>query len=312
MNMEEARTIPLNVISDSLMAEFAVDDCGPDPAMSRFLPMAYERIGFDWKNSFEPEFTKLFNGLMIQGDPAVSKVFCAVFPTPDVLRTFQDQSHSGDLLFLHHPIDLQCGDPRGSKGEGFRPIEPEILDKIRTQKLSVFTCHIPMDTHVNIGTNAAIVEALGLEVDEEFLPFGTGNAGRICLVDSENRDQFIGRVRDMFGIPYVDTLGASPDKINKIAIVAGGGDDVDAMKAAEEKGCDLYLTGEIVSNHSWDGFGEENSKEIQTFADDTRMSLVGVSHAASEFLVMRTQMVPYFHREFGLKADVIPQQTWWR
>ena len=47
---------------------------------------------------------------MMHGSENVNKVFLAVFPTDDVLETFISQSTPGDLLFMHHPLVMECGD----------------------------------------------------------------------------------------------------------------------------------------------------------------------------------------------------------
>lgn len=84
--------------------------------------MVYDPIRFDRKNAFEPDFTERFNGLliklMIKGSEKVRTVHLAVFPTDEVLETFLDDARSGDLLFMHHPLFMECGDPRGW-GRGF-------------------------------------------------------------------------------------------------------------------------------------------------------------------------------------------------
>ena len=46
---------------------------------------------------------------MMHGSENVNKVFLAVFPTDDVLETFISQSTPGDLLFMHHPLVMECG-----------------------------------------------------------------------------------------------------------------------------------------------------------------------------------------------------------
>ena len=80
---------------------------------------------------FEANFIELFNGLMIRGAETVNKVFLAVFPTNDVLETFISQSTSGDLLFMHHPLVMECGDPLGKSGRGFIPIPEKYLQAIK-------------------------------------------------------------------------------------------------------------------------------------------------------------------------------------
>jgi hypothetical protein len=52
-------------------------------------------------------------------------------------------------------------------------------------------------------------------------------------------------------------------------------------------------------------------EEIASFTQNLKMVLVGVSHAASEYLVMKTQMKEYFENK-GLPTEAVPQGNWWR
>ncbi|MCG6197419.1 Nif3-like dinuclear metal center hexameric protein, partial [Anoxybacillus sp. LAT_38] len=122
-----------------------------DPGFSRFIPMVYEPVGFDWQRFFEAEFVRRFNGLMLRGREQVHTVFLAVFPTDEVLKRFLDESVPGDLLFMHHPLLMECGDPRGRWGRGFVPIRRDLLLALKEKELSVFTCHLPMDTSWPLG-----------------------------------------------------------------------------------------------------------------------------------------------------------------
>ena len=107
---------------------FRVAQLAADPAFSRFLPMVYDPIGFPWRELFEPDFVRRCNGLMIRGHPDVSKVWCISFPADEVLDHILRRAHPGDLIFSHHPIDVECGDPHGALGRGFVPIDPVRLE----------------------------------------------------------------------------------------------------------------------------------------------------------------------------------------
>jgi hypothetical protein len=110
---------PLKRIVESLDELFHIEHYGKDPAMSRHIPAVYEPIGFEWSKWFEPEFCQRFNGLMIKGRETVGTVFLAVFPTVRVLKQFIEQGQPGDLLFMHHPLLMECGDPRGGDEDLF-------------------------------------------------------------------------------------------------------------------------------------------------------------------------------------------------
>jgi hypothetical protein len=169
-----SRLVSLPRIVRFLDDYFRVNDVESDPAFSRFVPMVYDPIGFPWRVFFELEFAKRFNGLMMRGSDTVGRIWCVSFPSAGVLDHILPRSHPGDLIFSHHPIDMECDDPRGEKGRGFVPILPERLHAIRDRGLSFYSCHIPLDTHTEISTSDALVRLIGGVVTNQFLPVGCG------------------------------------------------------------------------------------------------------------------------------------------
>jgi putative NIF3 family GTP cyclohydrolase 1 type 2 len=151
--------VSLNEVITRLDNEFNIQSFGKDSAFSRFIPDVYEPIQFDWKSVFEKDFCELFNGLMIKGAPNIERVFLVVFPTDYVLERFIEESNEGDLLFMHHPLLMECGDPKGKWGRGFVPIKEKYINHITEKNLSVYTCHVPMDYHPCLGTSIAIAKA---------------------------------------------------------------------------------------------------------------------------------------------------------
>jgi putative NIF3 family GTP cyclohydrolase 1 type 2 len=154
----------LDEIVHELDREFDIERFGRDPGFSRFLPYAYELVDFKWKHAFEKEISTLFNGLMLKGAAEVKKEFLAVFPSDEILDHFIMHSEEGDLLFMHHPLLMECGDPHGEWGKGFVPIKEHHIHRMKENRLSVYTCHEPMDFHKELGTTVAIEHALGLTV----------------------------------------------------------------------------------------------------------------------------------------------------
>ena len=59
------RPVSLTRIEKLLDETFAITEFGVDPSFRRFIPMVYDPIGFDWRGSFEPEFTERLNGVMV-------------------------------------------------------------------------------------------------------------------------------------------------------------------------------------------------------------------------------------------------------
>lgn len=300
----------LDHIQSKLDSLFEIYKLNKDPAFSRFIPMVYDPIKFDWRNKFETAFTERFNGLMIKGSREVNSIFLAVFPTDDVINQFIQKASEGDLLFMHHPIPMECGDPRGDWGRGFIPVTVQLIDKLIEKKLSVYTCHAPLDYNRKVGTSDAIAEALEANIVDEFCEYGNGYAGLICDVPITNTKELIENLIDLFEIPYVDFEGIEHTDIRRIAIIAGCGDVVSDMKFAESKGAKAYITGEIHC-HIDNDYGRHKYQIMKEYVQETQMSLIGLSHAASEFFVMKTQMKRWMNKEFDIDIKLLRQSKWW-
>ena len=302
--------IKLSKLVNFLDTFFKVSELAKDPAMSNFFPIVYQKTHINWQKIFESDFLKRFNGLMVKGADKIQTVFTASFPCDEILQKFISQSKEGDLLFLHHPIILECGDPKGSLGRGFLPINPLLLKKIITKKLSIYSCHAPLDYNKKISTNRAITESLQAKIVSEFLPYGNGYAGLIATINPISTRSLIIKLKQLFEIPYVDFAGKKLDRITKIGIVAGGGDEIEYSQTCRKRGAQAYITGEIFSRYQND-WGKQNTAKLQNYVKIIDISLIGVSHAASEFLVMKTQIPKWLKENFGLPVVPLSQSKWW-
>lgn len=305
----EIRVPILSQVVNALDSFFKVKELKKDPSMSRFVPMVYKQ-NHKWKKTFEPDFQKRFNGLMVIGADKIQTVFTASFPHDEILQKFISQSATGDLLFLHHPIPLESGDPKGNLGRGFLPINSILFQKIIKMKLSIYSCHAPLDYNQNISTNRAIAQALQATIESKFLPYGNGHAALIAIINPISTVGLITKLKQIFGIPYVDFAGKNLDRITKIGIVAGGGDEVEYSQMSREKGAQAYITGEIFSHYNSE-WGKQNTAKLQEYAKTVDISMIGVSHAASEFLVMKTQIPEWFKEKYEISVIPLAQSKWW-
>ena len=217
----------LSTIVGALDDFFDVAESGADPAFSCFLPAAYEAAPLSWQSWTEPAFAIHFNGLMVRGGATVHTVFLAAFPSAGVLEVFLARAEPGDLLFVHHPIDLESGDPKGTWGR--------------------------------------FATALGATVTGEFFPYGRGHVGVIATIPAVSCGALEEHLRRLFGVTYLDTAGAKPTTIETVAIVAGAGDRVEQMQHAEASGAAAYITGEIHSRIDTE-YGHRKFADVERFA----------------------------------------------
>jgi putative NIF3 family GTP cyclohydrolase 1 type 2 len=302
------------MILDDLKQElddlFTIPRWESDPAMSRWLPKVYQDLDYDYTRILEPDFCLRSNGLMLRATESIEFVYCAAFPSPEVVGHVLEWRKGKALLFLHHPIDMEVG------GVGFLPLLPQALEQMKAQGISIYACHAPLDCHDEIGTNAGIVQAFQIQVEHSFARYGRGYAGRIGVIAPLSLEALIAKGKEIFGVEQVLIGGAVPEAIARLAIVPGGGDDTEVMEEAEALGAQAYLTGEwytrtLPPSESEREWAEANRTACQSYAQSTKMALLGFSHAATEYLVMVRQMAAYFQR-MGLQVECLEQSDWWR
>jgi putative NIF3 family GTP cyclohydrolase 1 type 2 len=291
---------------------FELDVAEPDPAMSRHLPRVYDEAGTDWRAFVEPPYAQRFNGLVRRGSPEVGRVYGACFPSVDVLDAWLAVADRGDLLITHHPIDVRNGSPDGDTwAEGFVPIAPTHLHAIVERELSLYACHTPMDTSIEVGTAAAIVEALNGRTVDHFWPYGSGHAGHVADIPPISSAALIRQAQAIFSVATVEVKGVMHESLTRIAVVGGIGDHVDQLAVAESLGAQAYLTGELHVRIKGE-YGRSKFADVEGYAATSGMTLLGVSHAASEHLVIETQLARWFADTFQIAIQPLREPNWWR
>jgi putative NIF3 family GTP cyclohydrolase 1 type 2 len=306
----EVGTVSLDELAGELDELFSIHDWDRDPAFSRWVPRVYADIGYDYAKTFEDDFCRRHNGLMLRSSDVVREIYCAAFPTPEVLEKLLEQTSGDALLFLHHPLDMEVS------GHGFLPIQPAALERLREQGASVYACHAPLDCHDSTGTNASIVEAFDVKVERSFAEYGIGFAGRIGTIRATGLDELVNRGKQIFGVDRVEIGGARPETITRVAIVAGGGDETALFEEAEGSGAQAFITGEWITrtrppDEQGQAWATANRAACRAYAKTTGMALLAFSHAATEFLVMKGHMTSYFGRK-SLPTTCLEQSDWWR
>lgn len=173
------------------------------------------------------------NGLQVEGRDEVTKVALAVDAT---LATFEQAADMGaDMLITHH--GLFWGQPLAVVGPHRRR-----LAYLLRHEISLYTAHIPLDAHKEVGNNWGLARLLGLDDLRDFATWKgrpIGVRGRFPTPISL-RDLADTIERELGEAVLVHAGG--PIEVATLGIVTGGaaGDVVTAAEA----GLDAFLTGE--------------------------------------------------------------------
>ena len=175
------------------------------------------------------------NGLQVPGKAEVNKVATGVSANLELLRAAVDSG--AELVLTHHGLLW---------GAEVSPLSVPMAARLRTllcAEVSLAGYHLPLDAHPEIGNNALLRDALGLESDER--PFGEAKGSAIGVVgrfaNPADVDELGRRLREAVGQdPLV--FDGGPARIESVGIVTGGG--AFAIHEAGTLGLDALVTGE--------------------------------------------------------------------
>jgi dinuclear metal center YbgI/SA1388 family protein len=175
------------------------------------------------------------NGLQVPGAREVSKVATGVSAN---LETLERAVEGGaELVITHHGLLW---------GDEVAPLSMPMAARLRAllcSEASLAAYHLPLDAHPEIGNNALLRDALGLEADER--PFGRAKGSAVGLIGRASHPIDIAELRRRLTRavgqePLV--FDAGPDRISTVGIVTGSGGF--AVHEAGPMGLDALVTGE--------------------------------------------------------------------
>jgi dinuclear metal center YbgI/SA1388 family protein len=175
------------------------------------------------------------NGLQVPGADEVSKVATGVTANLETLE--RGVASGAELLLTHHGVLW---------GDQLSPLSVPMAARLRAllcANASLAAYHLPLDAHPEIGNNALLRDALGLQADER--PFGEAKGSAVGLIGRAEEPIEVGelarRLKEAVGQePLV--FEAGPERISAVGIVTGSGGF--ALHEAGPMGLDALITGE--------------------------------------------------------------------
>ncbi len=174
---------------------------------------------------------KALNGLQIENTGSVTRIGAAVDASSATFQMAVEREI--DLLVVHHGFFWPG--LRRLTGAHFRA-----LQMATSRNLALYSAHLPLDLHPQIGNNALLAATLGLEKTEPFLEM-KGQPIGLKAEAALRRDELLAKLEGSLGGP-VRCIGAGPMETKNIGIVTGGAGG--EIYAAARAGVDTYITGE--------------------------------------------------------------------
>ncbi|HEX6653983.1 MAG TPA: Nif3-like dinuclear metal center hexameric protein [Thermoleophilaceae bacterium] len=217
------------------------------------------------------------NGLQVPGADEVSRVVTGVSANLELFEGAADRE--AQLVVAHHGLFWDFHP---------RSVTPAMKQRLRIlfdRDMSLAGYHLPLDAHPEVGNNALICAALGLERAE---PFGEHRGQTVGFVGRSAEgiafDDLRGRCARAFGQePFVWDTG--PETVHSVGVVSGAA--ASSFGEAIATGLDAFLTG-------------EPAEHVMADARESGTHFIAGGHYATETFGVR-RLGELLEAEFGVE-----------
>lgn len=227
------------------------------------------------------------NGLQVEGPKEVELLAVAVDARQ---KTIDNAAKAGaQMLLTHHGLFW-------GRSELLRGIHYKRVRTLLQNDLALYTAHIPLDAHLEVGNNAVIAREMGLK---KCKPFGKYRGAAIgiqgLLPEAMPFENFMAQTTALFepvgGV--MRALGGGKRKVRKIGIVTG--DAANEIPRAARAGLDVLVTG-------------EPDHVMAMIAEEERVHLVCGGHYATETFGVRA-LADHLSEKFDIDTTFIHAPT---
>lgn len=184
-----------------------------------------------------PDYANALNGVQVESDADIVRVAAAVDVRERTVRAAQEAG--ANLLIVHH----------GLFWGGVQPLRGPFLRRVRgllDAGIALYSSHLPLDAHPELGNNVLLARELGLEPMAGFARYRTIDVG--VMGESDVRTaELAGRVR-AFAEEHGGTLRhtelAAGRRTRRWGICTGAGASSETLAEATQRGIDTLIVGE--------------------------------------------------------------------
>lgn len=178
-----------------------------------------------------PDYEGAVNGLQVANGGGVTRVGAAVDASERTVRAAVERRC--DLLLVHHGLLWDGNQP--VTGRRYRKLEPLLAAGV-----ALYSSHLPLDVHGEVGNSAVLARELGIELEGRFGEYKgveVGWWGRLEL----RREALAARLDEVLG-GRVKMMPFGPEVIRTVGVITGGAGSM--IRSAVDAGLDAYVTGE--------------------------------------------------------------------
>lgn len=228
------------------------------------------------------DYPGAINGLQVGNSGSVTRLAVAV----DACQATIDAAVElgADLLLVHHGLFWDGLQPlTGIRWRRFAPLF--------AHDIAVYSAHLPLDLHPEVGNNAVLARRLGVRDIDWFGDHHGSLLGAAGTLDV-SREELIARVGETLAVePHV--IPAGGDRVHRVGVITGGGGSM--IPQAVEAGVDAYVTG-------------EGQHHTHFYAEEHGINVIFAGHYATETVGVKA-LAEHLKERFGLAWEFIDHPT---
>ncbi|MGQ0561816.1 MAG: Nif3-like dinuclear metal center hexameric protein [Gemmatimonadota bacterium] len=229
-----------------------------------------------------PDYPMALNGLQVENSGTVTRVAAAVDATHDTIRLAIERDCN--LLVVHH----------GLFWDGLGPVRDRRYRRLKLllgNDVAVYSAHLPLDVHPQLGNNALLARELGIAVRGTFgdysgIPIGVW--GELAI----RREALAARLDDLLGV-RVKVIPGGPELMSRVGVVTGSAASL--ISDAVASGLNAFVTGEGAHHTYFD-------------AMENGINVYYAGHYATETFGVRA-LAEQLRQQFGLPWEFIDCPT---
>ncbi len=183
-----------------------------------------------------PDYSHALNGLQVEGPCEVERVVAAVDAAEATIK--EAVARDAHLLLVHH--GLFWGGLGALTGSRFRKVAALIRGG-----LGLYSLHLPLDAHPQMGNAALLTRGLGLEPGGTFGAYKGEDVGVWAELEA-GRGEMHRRLEEVVA-GEVRLIPGGPETLRRVGILTGAG--ASFLEEARGRGLDTLITGEGAHHH---------------------------------------------------------------
>jgi dinuclear metal center YbgI/SA1388 family protein len=232
-----------------------------------------------------PDESNAVNGLQVENAGQVARVVAAVDASLETIAGIEPAAPA--LLLVHHGLFWDGNVPL--VGRRFRRVRA-LLDR----DTALYSAHIPLDLHPEVGNNVELARRLGLPVEGWFgayrgVPIGVWGTVPEPITE---RAALVSVLESKLGTT-VRLIPGGPARVRRVGIVTGAAGSM--ISAARDAGLDTFITGEGAHHTYFD-------------AVEWGLNVIYAGHYATEQVGVQA-LARRLAAEFGIPWEFHPHPT---